>query len=190
MAWNNNTEAWQATVMASRASYARHNIERDVARKIERIRQSWPDAPESLAGKFGEDASRKPSGDEEHQALNWSDWRWHVENRLRLTRRSTTSDLAAVAALLGLSQNETSALAKVVFEGITERRAGRDARRYYDFSMLPLNMLLSPDVRSYFIPGTDYGTESEVTEPDPYGLVWAPTRAPVQGQEPSGVLIR
>ena len=107
---------------------------------------------------------------------DWGDWKWHVRHRLHANHRSPEGTLVCISESLQLDAKARNTLRRAVAEGMpVPGIEGR--RRFYDLSVLPLNALLPPHVRSYFVPTDDYGRPESGRSPDPYGLVRSNTRA-------------
>ncbi len=102
---------------------------------------------------------------------DWGNWKWHLRNKLSLRKSSSEDDLAVISETLNLSPLETQALRYAVFEGVSEKTEKGEVTRYFDFSMLPMNLFLPENVRSYFLPASDYGGQQSDNGRDPYGLV-------------------
>ncbi len=112
--------------------------------------------------------------------LDWGDWRSHLRYRLHLRRDSDDSAIRAASDLLSssLDPGYQEFLFELVQKGIRITGAGgQPERRYYDLSILPLNLLLGQTVLRYFLPPRDYLLSDPTKKADPYGLLWASSRA-------------
>jgi len=89
--------------------------------------------------------------------IDWGDWKFHLEYRLHLNKSSSEEDLRLVFSILSsiLPINERH-LKKLIKEGIDFKRGtftngnSLEERRYYDLSILPLNLLIGKPILSYF----------------------------------------
>ncbi len=110
--------------------------------------------------------------------LDWGDWRFHLTNRLHLRRDSREETFQLLFDLLPGCRAMERSLRASIQDGVeVDNSSGASERRYYDLSILPLNLLLSERAFRYFIPPLDYLQPHATKKADPYGLLWAPSRA-------------
>lgn len=112
------------------------------------------------------------------QELNWGDWRFHLSHRLHLRKEFDENTFASLMEFLSVPLIVQSKLKQCILSGIeVASENGLSERRYYDFSILPLNLLLGERVLKYFMPPMDYFAQRSTSKEDPYGLLWATSRA-------------
>lgn len=113
------------------------------------------------------------------EGFDWGDWRFHSRARLHLNRRSSQADVRLAMSLLHSSADEEEAIRRIVLDGVQAADAQPDIAhtRYYDLSILPLNLLLGDPAVRYFIPPVDYFVPHFTQRADPYGIIRGSTRA-------------
>lgn len=120
----------------------------------------------------------------------WDDWRWHLANRMHPGREASDTDIELLLSsiresILG-SEISKRSFRRIIKNGVKETRGS--GRRYYDFSLLPLNLLLGESVLRYFIPPSDYLQPHITKKADPYGLLWSTSRAATAEGHPTAVI--
>ena len=105
--------------------------------------------------------------------FDWADYKEHLHNRIHLTNKSHKKDFDKLFKLIKLDNNKKDFLYKIIYEG---QHTTNNTKRFFDFSLLPLNIALGEKVYNYFIPPLDYFSDMEVNEKDPYGLLNSKSR--------------
>jgi L-lysine 2,3-aminomutase len=125
-------------------------------------------------------------------SLDWGDWNFHVRNRLHLNRDSSQEDFSRVLDLIPLLKPDSDNLWKLVKKGVEIQNNNKNnpspEKRFYDFSIMPLNVLLDDSVIKYFIPSNDYLEEHITKKDDPYGIISGKSRSKV-GTGTSAIII-
>ncbi len=117
----------------------------------------------------------------ENLVPDWSDWRFHLNNRLHLNNKSTEDDFNLLFELVPSAKKNEESLKRIIREGIEfhEGNNGYNERRFYDLSILPLNIVLGEEVVNYFIPPPDYLQPHSTKKSDPYGIIQGKTRSKI-----------
>lgn len=112
--------------------------------------------------------------------INWGDWNFHLNYRIHLNHNSSESDFDLFFNLVPTAKTNHVVLERIILEGmeIHENNNGVMERRFFDLSILPLNLLLEESVISYFIPPADYLQTHLTKKADPYGIICGHTRIP------------
>jgi len=121
---------------------------------------------------------------------DWGDWRFHLNNRVHLNRTSSEADFDLFFSLVRTAKSNESRIREIIKAGIEtdEDRNGIMERRYYDLSILPLNLLLGEPVTNYFIPPRDYLEPHSTKRPDPYGIIRGKSRSYVAKGRPAAII--
>lgn len=130
-------------------------------------------------------------------AFRWDDWHWHIANRIHLQQDSSDEELAFLFTLIGDLGTDQALIRRLLLDGVdvSNGEENKAERRYYDLSILPMNLLLGDRVLRYYLPPSDYLRPHPTKKADPYGLLWAPSRAataaglPVAVVSPTGALL-
>jgi len=120
---------------------------------------------------------------------NWGDWKFHFAHRIHLDSNSTDSDFETLFSLLPSSKKSETILRRIILKGVevSDNGNGTSERRFYDLSILPLNLLLDESVVRYFIPPDDYLLPHSTKKSDPYGIVRGKSRAKIGKGEPTAI---
>jgi L-lysine 2,3-aminomutase len=120
---------------------------------------------------------------------NWGDWHSHLAKRFHLHRDSGEDEFQMAYDLLPELLSRKEILLAAIKKGMNVLSAsGKAERRFYDLSMLPLNLLLGERAVRYFLPPLDYFQPHSTKKEDPYGLLWAPSRAASAKDLPAAVV--
>lgn len=118
------------------------------------------------------------------RGFNWGDWRTHLSYRLHITPGNGDSDFPLLFDIAPWTTSQRDRLARLILNGEESTlTGGQVGRRFYDFSLLPLNMLLGQSVQRYFVPPPDTMRPHQTKRPDPYGLLWAEPSPGVAGED-------
>jgi len=105
---------------------------------------------------------------------DWGETDFHLKNRIHLTRQSNNEMFNLLFEIYELSDVHKERLKEIIKRGI-EFKNGEHF--FYDFSVLPLNIILGLEVIKYFIPPIDYFTLNSTNQEDPYGIIKGKTRS-------------
>lgn len=156
-----------------RAEYIQRSLSEEDRRIAERA-----DIPVNLAPDDAGGVARWRREVSGGSAYDWADWRFHLKHRLHLSRASSRADFDTFSKMISGDETYVRNLAAIILDGVDVTcEDGSNERRYYDLSVLPLNLLLGELVMKYFIPPLDYLRPHATQKADPYGLLWAPSRA-------------
>ncbi|MFA4016185.1 MAG: hypothetical protein RUDDFDWM_001288 [Candidatus Fervidibacterota bacterium] len=126
----------------------------------------------------------------ESEAIDWGDWKFHLNHRIHLNRSSSEADFDLLFKLVPIARETKATLRRIILEGveIEEDKNGVVERRFYDLSILPLNLFLGESVVCYFIPPADYLEPHPTKKADPYGIVRGRSRVKVARGQPTAIL--
>jgi L-lysine 2,3-aminomutase len=147
-----------AGFLAIRNAYLNENIDDRIQLILEKLEIQVDKSNNSLLG----------------NAEDWNDINFHLENRIHLTKKSDNKMFDLLFELYKLNDIHKNKLKEIIRNGIEFEN---DKHFLYDFSLLPLNIVLGQDVIKYFIPPADYFSQSMANHGDPYGIIEGRTRS-------------
>lgn len=166
--------------------------------------KKWKDIPlEKLIKNSGTIEPTKPFEDEnlirkclnfkEDQDIHWGDYKFHLSHRIHLHKNEGSQNnllnyIAEFSRSVPDLKINSAFLLKIVNEGIANSH-DTGAKRFFDLSILPLNILLGNEVTKYFIPPEDYLEPHFTKKGDPYGIIHGVTRAKIKDTESNRVVI-
>ncbi len=162
-----------------------------IRKRLAETRQAYlatalPPRLKRALAKVGVDTSSEESGAvdvapvlREQFGFDWGNWEHHLRFRLHLNRNSSRGDFEIARAILNLGPESVENLTRVVKTGVLAS-AGDSTEaehRYYDLSVLPLNLILGEEVLRNFLPPADYFESHATKVADPYGLIHGRSRS-------------
>lgn len=121
--------------------------------------------------------------------LKWENRKFHIDHRIHLNRSSSEADFQLFFSLVPKARQDEAKLRRIILSGVEtdENMNGIPETRFYDLSILPLNLLLGESVVDYFIPPADYLEPHPTKKPDPYGIIRGRSRAKAATGKPTVV---
>jgi len=119
---------------------------------------------------------------------DWADWRFHLEHRLHLDRHSSNDDFELLFSIVPQARSNAADLRRIILDGVDTNGDGITERRFFDLSILPLNLMLGAEVLAYFLPDADYLQPHSTKKADPYGIIRGTTRAHIGAGTPTVIV--
>ncbi len=123
----------------------------------------------------------------ENENIDWGDWRFHLDYRINLNRKSGEEDFDLFFNLSPMDEIGKTVIKKITKEGVKVNGNGNEEINLYDLSILPLNLLLDSSVKNYFIPPIDYLEPHSTKKPDPYGIIHGKSRSQIDKGKPNAI---
>lgn len=161
--------------------YTTHSLHRIMEREGI-LQPQRPDLHESVLSELGNIAKS--------ENIDWEDWNSHFKYRIHLNCTSSVHDFELFFSLVPMANKDESTLRRIILEGVETYENNNNVleRRFYDLSILPLNLLLGESVIRYFIPPVDYLEPHPTKKADPYGIIRGRSRAKVAKGKPTVVV--
>jgi len=120
----------------------------------------------------------------EEEDIHWGEWKFHLNNRIHIQKIADGGESTIKKYIEEFRKSvkdievNSGFILKLVNEGVSNGD-NSSIKRYYDLSILPLNLLIGDKVLKYFIPPEDYLKPHHTKKADPYGIIHGVTRAKI-----------